>query len=122
MSFFVKSKAALLILMVVLFVPALEAQTSGETILHSYEWVFIRSSLSDKVNVLVDAATDEAADQFYGTLCELALRFALENSPVFPVHSDMISLTVIAIRVLEPMSIIRQWKRYGRFFCVFPTM
>ena len=98
MSFFSKSKAALLILILILIIPALDAQTDRETILHSYEWVFIRSSLSDKVNVLVDAANDDAADQFYGTLCELALRFALENTPVFPVHSDMISLTVIAIR------------------------
>ena len=96
MSFFSKSKAALLLL--ILIIPLLEAQTDRETILHSYEWVFIRSSLSDKVNVLVDAASDEEADQFYGTFCEFALRFVLENAPVFPVHSDMISLTVIAIR------------------------
>jgi len=80
------------------FVPPLGAQMPGETILRSYERIFIRSSLSTKVNVLSDAANDEAAADFYGPLCELALRFVIENAPLFREDSDMISITLIAVR------------------------
>ncbi|MCL1815458.1 MAG: hypothetical protein FWG27_06545 [Treponema sp.] len=82
------------------FVLPLAAQTPEETILQSYERIFIRSSLSMKINVLSDAANDEAADEFYGPLCDLALRFVLENSSLFRDDPDMISITVIAVRGL----------------------
>jgi len=82
----------------VLPVPDLEAQTPGETILQSYERIFIRSNLSTKVNVLLDAANDEAADQFYGAFCEIALRFVIANAPLFPNDPDMINITLGAIK------------------------
>ena len=80
-----------------LAVPAL-TQTSGETIFQSYERVFIRSSLSTKVNVLADAVNDEAADEFYGPLCEAALRFVTENAPLFRDDPDMVSIAVTAVK------------------------
>jgi len=86
------------VLVVLCFVPYVGAQTSGETILRSYERIFIRSNLSMKVNVLLDAANDEAADEFYGAFCELALRFVMDNAPLFPDDPDMINITVGAIK------------------------
>jgi len=80
------------------FVRPLAAQMPGESILRSYERIFIRSSLNTKVNVLSDAANDEAAAEFYGPLCELALRFVMENAPFFREDPDMISITIIAAR------------------------
>jgi hypothetical protein len=50
------------------------------------------------VNVLLDAVNDEAADEFYGPFCELALRFVMANVPLFPEDPDMINITVGAIR------------------------
>jgi len=81
-----------------LFVPNLGAQTPAETIMQSYERIFIRSNLSTKANVLLDAANDEAADQFYGAFCELAMRFVIANAPLFPDDPDMINITVGAIK------------------------
>jgi len=82
----------------VLSVPRLEAQTPGEAILQSYERIFVRSNLSTKVNVLLDAANDEAADQFYGPFCETALRFAIVNAPLFPDDPDMVNIAIGAIK------------------------
>jgi len=95
------NQAALLLtifMVSILFVPQLGAQTPGEAILQSYERIFIRSNLSTKVNVLLDAANDEAADQFYGAFCETALRFVIANAPLFPDDPDMINITVGAIK------------------------
>ncbi|MDR2471057.1 MAG: hypothetical protein LBD09_02975 [Treponema sp.] len=71
-----------------------------ETILESYGRIFIRSSLNTKVNVLADAATDEAAPEFYGALCELALRFVMGNAPLFREDPDMLSITLTAVKGL----------------------
>ncbi|MDR2661678.1 MAG: hypothetical protein LBC31_01620 [Treponema sp.] len=88
----------------------LSAQTSGETgfseetgfpqetILQSYERLFIRSSLAAKVNVLQDAATDDQAAEFYGPLCRRALRFVIDNAPLFRDDPDMINITVTAVK------------------------
>ncbi|MDR0448159.1 MAG: hypothetical protein LBH07_05780, partial [Treponema sp.] len=84
----------------IMFVPVLEAQTPGETIMQSYERIFIRSGLNTKVNVLSDAAKDDAAPEFYGRLCDLALRFVIENSALFREDPDMLSLTIIAVKGL----------------------
>ncbi|MDR1306003.1 MAG: hypothetical protein LBK74_00325 [Treponema sp.] len=97
------SKASALIL----FLSAgalLSAQTPGETwfseepILRSYERLFIRSSLATKVNVLQDAATDDQAAEFYGPLCERALRFVIDNAALFREDPDMINITVTAVK------------------------
>ena len=85
-------------LILLLSVPVLGAQTTGETILQSYERVFIRSNLNTKVNVLSDAAEDEAAALFYGPLCATALRFVTENASLFRDDPDMLNVTVIAVR------------------------
>ena len=56
----------LIIMFSALIVPvSITAQSSRETILQSYERIFIRSSLNSKVNVLSDAAFDEAANDAY---------------------------------------------------------
>jgi hypothetical protein len=70
----------------------------GETILQSYERLFIRSSLATKVNVLQDAATDDQAAEFYGPLCERALRFVIDNAALFREDPDMINITVAAVK------------------------
>jgi hypothetical protein len=76
----------------------LGAQITDETILQSYERIFIRSSLNTKVNVLMDAATDDQAAEFYGPLCDRALHFVLENAALFREDPDMINITVIAVK------------------------
>jgi len=97
---FSKSSALLLAVLAlfILPVPHLKAQTSSEAILPSYERTFIRANLSTKVNVLFDAAQDEAANEFYGAFCELALRFVMVNAPLFPNDPDMINITMVAIK------------------------
>ncbi|GHV86311.1 hypothetical protein AGMMS50230_19190 [Spirochaetia bacterium] len=69
-----------------------------ETILESYERIFIRSSLDTKVNVLSDAATDEAAPEFYGPLCNLALDFVINNADLFREDPDMLGITLSAVK------------------------
>ena len=86
------------VLILTLVVSALSAQTPGETILASYERIFIRSSLNTKVNVLSDAAHDESAAEFYGPLCEAALRFVINNAALFSNDPDMINIAVAAVR------------------------
>jgi len=98
-GFIIKAALLLTILAVsILFVPHLGAQTPDEAILQSYERIFIRSNLSTKVNVLLDAANDEAADRFYGAFCETALRFVITNAALFPDDPDMINITAGAIK------------------------
>ena len=93
-------KSLLFVFILVLSGQAVFSQNPGETILQSYERIFVRSSLSTKVNVLSDAANDEAAAQFYGPLCDLALRFVILNAPLFRDDPDMINITVAAVRGL----------------------
>jgi len=104
----------------ILPVPDLAAQTPGEIILQSYERIFIRSDLSTKVNVLLDAANDEAADQFYGAFCELALRFALANAPLFPNDPDMINITTGAIKGVREHSYSPAVETLWEVFLRFP--
>jgi len=97
------TKKIIFCLILALFVPVLFAQQPGfadpgETILESYERIFIRSSLNTKVNVLSDAANDEMADVFYGPLCGIALHFVNTNASLFRDDPDMISVTVAAVR------------------------
>jgi hypothetical protein len=74
---------------------ALGAQDS---ILHSYQRNFMRASLSTKVGVLLDAATDERASEFIGQLYEDALVFSLQNAEILRGDPDLNNLTVIAAR------------------------
>jgi hypothetical protein len=69
-----------------------------ESILQSYERLFIRSDLNTKVNVLLDAATDDQSAEFYGPLCGTALHFVLDNAALFNEDPDMINITVIAVK------------------------
>ena len=75
--------------------PALGAQ---ESILSSYERNFVRASLANKTGILKDAATDEKAGEFIGSLYELAFRFALNNGGILSGDPDMIALVGAAAR------------------------
>ena len=69
-----------------------------ESILTSYERNFIRSSLAAKTGILKDAATDERAGEFIGSLYEFALQFALTNGPMLRDDPDMIALVAAAAK------------------------
>ena len=107
-------------LILVLFIPVLSAQTPGETILESYERNFIRSSLNTKVNVLSDAALDEAAAEFYGPLCEIALNFVLNNASLFRDDPDILSITVAAVRGVGEYEHNRAVETLWQVFLRFP--
>jgi len=119
---FSKMSALLFVILTVFVLPAadLEAQTPGNSILQSYERIFVRSNLSTKVNVLLDAANDEAADQFYGAFCELALRFVLANAPLFPNDPDMINITVGAVKGVREYSYSPAVEILWQVFLRFP--
>jgi hypothetical protein len=67
-------------------------------VLLSYERNFIRASLADKAEVLQDAATDEQAEEFMGSLYEFALRFALLHGDILREDPEMLVLTGLAVR------------------------
>jgi len=69
-----------------------------ETILSSYERNFIRASLAAKTGILIDAATDDKAGEFMGSLYEFALQFALANGTYLRQDPDMITLLGTAAR------------------------
>lgn len=96
------------------------AGNPGETILQSYERNFVRASLSTKVNVLFDAGNDEEAGEFYGQLCELALRFVLDNAALFHDDPDMINITVTAIRGIGRYSFYSATELAWQVFLRFP--
>jgi HEAT repeat protein len=74
---------------------ALEAQ---ESILNSYQRNFVRASLSTKVGILLDAATDDRASEFIGQLYEYALNFSLQNAEILRGDPELLNLTVLAAR------------------------
>jgi hypothetical protein len=96
--------------------PAAGAQDS---ILYSYQRNFMRASLSTKVGVLLDAATDERASEFIGRLYEDALVFSLQNAEILRGDSDLNNLTVIAARGAgnsgHTQSIDTLWKIFTSF-------
>jgi hypothetical protein len=69
-----------------------------ESILNSYRRNFMRASLSTKVDILRDAATDERAPEFIGQLYDYVLNFALQNADILREDPDLITITVIAAR------------------------
>jgi hypothetical protein len=118
-------KLFLFVLICVMIVPALGAQVSGaqvpgETILQSYERLFIRSGLSTKVNVLSDAANDEAAADFYGPLCALALDFVTANGRLFRDDADMVNIAVAAVRGVGKYAYLPATDTVWQIFLRFP--
>jgi HEAT repeat protein len=89
----------MILLMILLFfngMPALFAQDSA--ILAAYERNFLRASLSTKVGILHDAATDDEAAEFIGRLYEFALAFSIQNADILRDDPDFIALTALAAR------------------------
>jgi len=83
------------LIVLILLSASLSAQ---ESILSSYERNFIRASLQAKSGILRDAATDESASEFMGSLYDFALRFALTNGEYLREDGDMIALVGAAAR------------------------
>jgi HEAT repeat protein len=90
-----------------------------ETILNSYQRNFMRASLSTKVDILRDAATDERAPEFIGQLYDFALNFALQNADILREDPDLITITAIAARGAgssgHRASIDTLWKVFSAF-------
>ena len=72
--------------------------SAQESILSAYERNFIRASLEAKTRILLDAAYDERAGEFMGSLYEFALQFAAANGEYLSNDQDMISLVAVAAR------------------------
>jgi HEAT repeat protein len=72
--------------------------SAQEPVLLSYERNFLRANLAAKEDVLRDAATDESAAGFIGSLYEYALIFSLQNAEILRDDPEMLSLTVFAAR------------------------
>ena len=119
-------KNVLLFFIMILLAPVLFTQAQGflsspgETILQSYERIFVRSSLSTKVNVLSDAANDEAAAEFYGQLCELALRFVIDNASLFRDDPDMIGIAIASVRGIGDYAYYPATETLWQAFLRFP--
>jgi HEAT repeat protein len=58
----------------------------------------MRASLSTKIGILLDAATDDRAAEFIGRLYDEALFFSLQNAEILRGDPDLNNLTVIAAR------------------------
>jgi hypothetical protein len=88
--------AGTIVFAVLLFCPVkLSAQAP---ILLSYEANFIRARLADKAEVLQDAATDEQAKEFMGSLYEFVLQFALLYADILQEDPEMLVLVGLAVR------------------------
>jgi hypothetical protein len=103
-----------------LLVPCLFAQAADDAILHSYEKIFIRSSLNTKVNVLFDAANDEKAASFYGAFCEIAMRFVIDNAALFPDDPDMIQIATGAVKGVSKLAYSAASDTLWQLFLQFP--
>jgi hypothetical protein len=91
-----KTHADLLFLF--LFLAAAYSIPAQESILTSYERSFIRADLAAKAGVVLDAATDERAEEFIGQLYDSVLRFSLQNADMLRNDPDFIALTLLAVR------------------------
>ncbi|MDR0556416.1 MAG: hypothetical protein LBG43_00890 [Treponema sp.] len=69
-----------------------------DSILISYRRNFARASLTEKLNVLSDAATDPYASECIGQLYSFALQFSLGAAELLVDDADMIALTKAATR------------------------
>ena len=69
-----------------------------ESILLSYERNFIRASLRDKTDILLDAARDRNSSEFIGSLYEFALQYIISHSALLRDDPDMILLLATAAR------------------------
>jgi hypothetical protein len=90
-----KEKFTIMALVCILFPAELCAQ---ESILNAYQQNFIRASLEAKAGILLDAATDEQAEQFIGPLYDYALNFVLRNADLLGGDPQMIYLAIVAAR------------------------
>jgi HEAT repeat protein len=118
--FFVFRAAWIRVIVILLFFLFLEtALGAQDSILHSYQRNFMRASLSTKVGVLLDAATDERASEFIGQLYGDALIFSLQNAEILRGEADLNNLTVIAARGAgnsgHTQSIDTLWKIFTGF-------
>ncbi|MDR2901344.1 MAG: hypothetical protein LBV20_07490 [Treponema sp.] len=84
-------------------IQVLFAQNS-EAILTSYKRNFVKSNLASKSGILRDAATDEKASEFMGSLYEFALNFVLQYTDILQDDPDMVNLAVSASRGLGEVS------------------
>ena len=71
---------------------------SQESVLHAYQQSFIRASLDQKAEILIDAAVDPYAASFLGYLYNFALNFVLSNKDFMSADPQMIYLAEIAIK------------------------
>jgi hypothetical protein len=71
---------------------------SQDAILVTYERNFLRASLANKAGILGDAAVDDRASEFIGSLYEFALKFVLDCGDLLKDDPDMIALVGIAAR------------------------
>ncbi|MDR1219098.1 MAG: hypothetical protein LBK73_05745 [Treponema sp.] len=72
--------------------------SAQDSILMSYKRNFARASLTEKLSVLSDAATDSYASAFIGQLYGFALQFSLSEAYLLADDADMIALTKAAAR------------------------
>jgi HEAT repeat protein len=90
-----------------------------EPVLVSYERNFLRVSLTDKDNLLRDAATDEKAPEFIGELYEFALDFILQNIDILQNDPDFTALTITVTKGLSSSecraATDKLWQVFSRF-------
>jgi len=102
-----------------LFLIGLPGVHAQESILASYHWNFVRASLAGKTAILLDAATDERAEEFIGELYEIALQYALSKGRLFYDEPEMISLVAVAARGAgtagNTASLESLWELFGVF-------
>jgi hypothetical protein len=79
----------------------------------------MRASLSTKVGILLDAATDDRASEFIGQLYEYALNFSLQNAEILRGDPDLLNLTLLAARGLGNRSYTQGVDTLWRIFVSF---
>jgi hypothetical protein len=95
------------------------APGAQESLLNSYQRNFMRASLSTKVGILLDAATDDRASEFIGQLYEYALNFSLQNAEILRGDPDLLNVTLIAVRGLGNRSYTQGIDTLWRIFVSF---
>ncbi|MDR2446465.1 MAG: hypothetical protein LBD58_04105 [Treponema sp.] len=72
--------------------------SAQNSVLISYQRNFVRANLTEKLNILNDAATDPYASEFIGELYGFVLRFSLSEADLLADDADMIALTKAAAK------------------------
>jgi hypothetical protein len=107
------------LLVFLLMVPKGEPLPAQESILQSYERIFVRSSLAGKAGVLRDAATDEKAAEFAAALYGFALDYCLENGELLRDDPDMIALVSTAARGAGAAGLKSEADLLWKLFAIF---